>query len=100
MLSRLLDGERIGTIFAPAAKKMSARHRWIQSAVRPAGKVVLDHGAAEAVLRSGKSLLARGIVGVMIAAAGDTGDTLQLIPRCRVNRVADDVDRHLGVTLL
>lgn len=64
VLSRLLDGERIGTFFAPATKKMSARHRWIQSAVRPAGKVVLDNGAVEAVIRGGKSLLARGIVRV------------------------------------
>jgi len=64
VLSRLLEGERIGTIFAPAAKKMSARHRWIRSAVRPAGKVVIDRGAAEAIVRSGKSLLARGILRV------------------------------------
>ena len=64
VLPRLLDGQRIGTIFAPAERKMSARHRWIRSAVRPAGKVVLDSGAAEAVLRGGKSLLARGITRV------------------------------------
>jgi glutamate 5-kinase len=64
VLLRLLDGERIGTFFAPAPNKLSARHRWIRSAVRPAGQIVLDAGAAEAVLRHGKSLLARGITNV------------------------------------
>ena len=65
VLLRLLDGERIGTFFAPAANKLSARHRWIRSAVRPAGQIVLDAGAAEAVLRHGRSLLARGITNVV-----------------------------------
>ena len=64
VLLRLLDGERIGTFFAPAAQRMSTRHRWIRNAVRPAGQVAIDAGAAEAVLARGKSLLARGITQV------------------------------------
>lgn len=64
VLLRLLDGERVGTIFAPASRKMSARHRWIRSAVRPAGSIALDAGAVDAVVQRGKSLLARGITGV------------------------------------
>jgi len=64
VLLRLLEGERMGTIFAPAPRKLSARQRWIAGAVRPAGTVVVDAGAAEAVRAQGKSLLARGITGV------------------------------------
>lgn len=64
VLLRLLEGERVGTIFAPAAKKRSARQRWLAGAVRPAGRIVLDEGAAQAVLQQGKSLLARGITQV------------------------------------
>lgn len=64
VLLRLLDGERVGTIFAPAPRKLSARQRWIAGAVRPAGTVVIDAGAAEAVHTRGKSLLTRGISGV------------------------------------
>jgi glutamate 5-kinase len=64
VLPRLLDGERVGSIFAPAARKLSARQRWIAGAVRPAGTVFIDAGAANALYSQGKSLLARGIVRV------------------------------------
>ncbi len=61
VLLRLLDGERVGTIFAPAPQKLSARERWIHSAVRPAGAIVIDAGAVQALRIGGKSLLASGI---------------------------------------
>jgi glutamate 5-kinase len=61
VLTRLLEGQRVGTIFAPADKKMSARRRWIAGAVRPAGTITVDAGAADAVRARGKSLLPRGI---------------------------------------
>jgi glutamate 5-kinase len=64
VLIGLLDGQRVGTIFAPATRKLTARQRWLAGAVRPAGKVVVDPGAAQAVLKGGKSLLARGITQV------------------------------------
>jgi len=64
VLIRLLEGERVGTIFAPAGKKMSARRRWIAGAVRPSGTIIVDEGAAEAVRSRGKSLLPRGIIKV------------------------------------
>lgn len=64
VLLKLLDGRPIGTIFAPAAEKMSAKDRWIRGAVRPAGKITVDAGAAQALCVNGKSLLARGITAV------------------------------------
>ena len=64
VLLRLLAGERIGTLCAPARRRLSARRRWIGHAARSAGKIVVDDGAAEALLRRGKSLLASGIRGV------------------------------------
>ncbi|MBN1490390.1 MAG: glutamate 5-kinase [Phycisphaerae bacterium] len=64
VLLRILDGEKIGTVFAPAAKKMSSRQRWIGMTVQPAGRILVDEGAAAALRRGGKSLLASGIVAV------------------------------------
>jgi glutamate 5-kinase len=61
VLLKLLDGERVGTLFAPASRKMSARHRWMLNAVRPVGQVVIDAGAVKALRVGGKSLLASGI---------------------------------------
>ena len=64
VLLKLLEGHRVGTIFAPAQRKMRAKQRWIAGAVRPTGKLVIDTGAADAVRSRGKSLLARGITHV------------------------------------
>lgn len=77
VLLRLLDGERIGTLFAPADRKMSARDRWIAGAVRPAGTLVLDAGAAAAVRMGGKSLLARGIT--QVEGEFERGDIVRVV---------------------
>lgn len=77
VLTRLLEGDRIGTFFAPASRKLSARDRWIRSAVRPAGGIVIDDGATQAVLNNGKSLLARGISHV--TGKFNAGDIVKLV---------------------
>jgi glutamate 5-kinase len=64
VLLRLLDGEKLGTVFAPAPKRMAARRRWLMNAVRPAGTVLIDAGAVRALIGGGKSLLASGITAV------------------------------------
>lgn len=63
ILPRLLDGEILGTLFVPSSRKLSSRSRWIGS-VRPAGSIVIDAGAARAVVELHKSLLPAGIVKV------------------------------------
>jgi len=57
------DSKGIGTIFAPKKKKLDSRRRWIGLTKRPAGKLVVDDGAAAALAR-GKSLLPAGIIEV------------------------------------
>ncbi|MBI1985398.1 MAG: glutamate 5-kinase [Rhodospirillales bacterium] len=61
-LKRIEEGTR-ATWFLPSATPKAARKRWIAGALKPAGAVVLDAGAEKA-LRSGKSLLPAGVVGV------------------------------------
>ncbi len=51
------------TLFLAGGEPRSARKAWIAGAVNPAGALIVDDGAARA-LRSGKSLLAAGIVAV------------------------------------
>ncbi|MEM8738344.1 MAG: glutamate 5-kinase [Planctomycetota bacterium] len=58
---RLLAGERLGTVFAPAARRLDSRQRWIGLTARPAGALTVDPGAAEALLRKRRSLLATGV---------------------------------------
>src|SRR5690606_9296456 len=61
VLRRLLAGERLGTVVAPAESKLTSRQRWIGLTVRPAGTVTIDDGAAAALLKRHKSLLATGV---------------------------------------
>lgn len=61
-LSALESGAR-ATLFAAAAEPKAAYKAWIAGALKPAGVLRVDAGAARAV-RSGKSLLAAGVTGV------------------------------------
>jgi glutamate 5-kinase len=63
VLTRIVSGEEVGTLFAPSAKKRSSRSRWI-NAVRPAGTITVDDGAAKALVEKNRSLLAVGITRV------------------------------------
>lgn len=63
-LLRILDGEPLGTQFAPQPDPSSARKRWIAHGLVPAGKLYLDQGAVRAISEGGKSLLAAGITEV------------------------------------
>lgn len=64
MLIRLFDAQPLGTTFVPAKRKLSSRHRWIGLTKRPAGTVTVDQGAAKALGKHGKSLLASGVIAV------------------------------------
>jgi glutamate 5-kinase len=58
-LKRILDGKRC-TWFVAAATPKQARKRWIAGSLKPAGQLIVDAGAADA-LAKGKSLLAAGV---------------------------------------
>lgn len=58
VISRLMAGEEIGTLFL-AQRKLKNRLRWILNS-EPKGKIVVDQGALEAI-RHHKSLLPTGV---------------------------------------
>jgi glutamate 5-kinase len=62
VISDILAGEDVGTIFLPHADKLASRKRWIAFFQRPSGTIVVDDGAKQALRENGKSLLAKGIV--------------------------------------
>lgn len=65
ILPKILDGKPVGTLIVPPQRTLKLHKVWIAfSARRPAGTVVVDDGAAEALLRRGKSLLASGVKAV------------------------------------
>jgi len=64
LLRRLIEGERVGTYFAPRALKIPSRKGWIAYGIRSKGVVYLDDGAVHAITMKGKSLLPSGILRV------------------------------------
>jgi glutamate 5-kinase len=76
VLSRLFDGEEIGTYFLPARDRMAAKKHWIAFTKKPRGKPLLDDGARRALVEGGKSLLPSGIKGV--DGGFDRGDAVRL----------------------
>jgi glutamate 5-kinase len=61
VISRIVAGEAIGTVFMPK-RKLSNRSRWILNS-SPAGTIFVDEGAIKAI-RNHKSLLPSGIMKV------------------------------------
>jgi len=62
VLTKVLNGEPVGTLFLPSAEKLASRKHWIAySSGRPRGTLVIDDGAARALLKQKKSLLPAGV---------------------------------------
>ncbi len=64
IILRLVAGETIGTRFLPMANKLESRQRWMLSGLSTKGKLVVDSGAALALRKQKRSLLAAGIIQV------------------------------------
>jgi glutamate 5-kinase len=102
VLDKLLAGEKVGTVFAPAAKRIKGFKRWIGFAGRSRGKIMVDEGAARALLERGKSLLASGVVdaegsfklGDVITVVGPEG---REVGRGLANYSADEVRAIRGL---
>lgn len=73
ILSRILDGQNIGTLFIPRGQQLVAKKRWIGFNTKVMGQIFVDEGAKQALIIRKKSLLPRGIANVCgTFVAGDT----------------------------
>ena len=61
VIVRLAAGEAIGTCFWPLTDKLESRKRWMVSGLSTRGGLVVDAGAARALRKQNRSLLATGI---------------------------------------
>ena len=61
ILSRLLEGEEIGTWLYADSEPITAKKQWLASQMTLKGSLVLDAGAVSVLRDSGRSLLAVGI---------------------------------------
>lgn len=60
ILHSILNGDEVGTLFIPR-ERLHARKSWLAHASLPAGTIVVDDGAANAIVQEGGSLLAIGV---------------------------------------
>ena len=64
ILLNVMNGETTGTFFVPKKDKMQARKRWIAYNAKTQGRIIIDQGAKEALLKKNSSLLPCGIKAV------------------------------------
>ena len=75
-LARLVRGESLGTLFPATSDRLESRKRWMVAGLATRGKIVVDAGAAKALLSRGRSLLPAGVREV--AGSFDRGDTVSI----------------------
>jgi len=102
VLQEILDGKETGTLFLPMAEHLNSRKYWIAFTLRSRGRILIDEGAKEALVRDGKSLLPSGVMQVegnfalgdpvtCVDAAGNT------IAKGLVNYTADEIRKIMGL---
>ncbi|MCC5881675.1 MAG: glutamate 5-kinase [Halomonas sp.] len=101
VLTRLSEGERLGTLLCPEEAPIAARKRWLAGRLQVRGSLTLDAGAVKVLRGSGSSLLAVGVKalsgdfvrGDMVLCVDEQG---QRIAQGLVNYGADEARRLLG----
>jgi glutamate 5-kinase len=102
VLQEILDGKETGTLFLPLAEHLNSRKYWIAFTLRSRGRLLIDDGAKEALIRDGKSLLPSGVTQVegdfalgdpvtCVDAAGNA------IAKGLVNYSADEIRKIMGL---
>ena len=81
-IKRIFKCEDIGTLFVPKTEKqMRSKQRWLNFFSRASGKISVDDGARDAILKKGRSLLPSGIF--KVEGVFFRGDTVKI---CDSNR--------------
>ncbi|MWJ29024.1 glutamate 5-kinase [Halomonas sediminis] len=100
VITRLVDGETLGTLLRPKQAPMAARKRWLAGQLQVRGSLTLDAGAVK-VLRGQASLLPVGVTAVsgnfvrgdMVVCVDEHGEP---VAKGLVNYGVDDARRLLG----
>ena len=77
LLSHILEGCEIGTLFRSEKQGLNARRHWIAMTAKVQGSLNVDEGAVRAIEKKNASLLPKGIIGVK--GTFDIGDVVKLI---------------------
>jgi glutamate 5-kinase len=102
VLTRIMAGEELGTLFLAQGKAISPYKRWLGFSAQVRGRIQLDDGARRAIVEQGRSLLAAGIVstqgefqkGDVVALCDSEG---HVVARGLSNYSSTDVERIKGL---
>ena len=101
IISEIFQGKEEGTLFLPQPTPMRSRKHWIAFTKSTKGRIMVDRGAEDALVKNGKSLLPSGIVAVY--GRFNIGDSVMIINREEkslavglVNYPSTDVEKIMG----
>ncbi|WP_106475580.1 glutamate 5-kinase [Phytohalomonas tamaricis] len=102
VLTRLAEGERLGTLLRPEHAPLAARKRWLAGQLQVRGTLVLDAGAVNVLRQHGSSLLPVGVKrlegsfkrGDMVLCVDEQGEH---VAKGLINYGIDDAQQILGV---
>lgn len=103
VLTRLMSGDTLGTLFVPDQEPLAARKQWLAAHLQHAGQLVLDDGAVRALQVQGRSLLPVGVrsvqgqfmAGEVVACVDTLGHTVAV---GLVNYSADEARKIAGIS--
>ncbi|MBF8223551.1 glutamate 5-kinase [Halomonas sp. 328] len=101
VLTRLVGGERLGTLLRPEQAPMAARKRWLAGQLQVRGHLTLDAGAVKVLRSRGSSLLPVGVKAIsgqfvrgdMVVCVDEAGER---VAKGLVNYGADEARQLLG----
>ncbi|KFF50294.1 gamma-glutamyl kinase [Gammaproteobacteria bacterium MFB021] len=101
VLTRLLEGEALGTLLKPLHAPLAARKRWLAGQLQVRGTLTLDAGAVKVLRSHGSSLLPVGVKrvegqfrrGDMVVCVDEQGAR---VAKGLVNYASDDAQRLVG----
>lgn len=77
VLTRVMAGEMLGTLFTTDKDPMTAQQQWLSAHLQTAGRLVIDDGAVEAITLKHRSLLPVGVK--VVEGHFDRGDVVECV---------------------
>ena len=101
ILTRLFDGEMLGSYLVAGQSQVTARKQWLAGHLQLHGKLVVDAGASRILREKGASLLAVGVRAVqgkfqrgeVVACVDEQGEE---VARGLINYNSDEVTKLIG----
>lgn len=93
IVRRVVAGEDVGTVFIPR-EKMTDKEHWIMFASKPKGKIGVDEGAANALVRGKATLLPCGVVKDSIKGTFNERSTISIVQSSTGNEIARGITNY------